>query len=144
MHPFRRFSRTYAVWLTLFFCCQYARLSFSPLLPFPPSCHLVLFLSSHLTVLVTPSYFLSFPSSTLHLSLSPYSSSFSSSLAILLPYSFFSLSLHPSGTFKKGMKVGHRRMKRTINLSSAQALFAQDRESITEAYPGDVIGSAPH
>lgn len=46
-----------------------------------------------------------------------------------------------AGTFRKGMKVGHSRMKRTINLSSAQALFAQDRESITEAYPGDVIGT---
>ena len=31
-------------------------------------------------------------------------------------------------------------MKKTINLSAAQSLFAQDRESITEAYPGDVIG----
>eukprot|EP01038_Epipyxis_sp_PR26KG_P006879 gene6879-9425_t len=45
-----------------------------------------------------------------------------------------------SGTFRKGMKVGHSRMKKTINLSSAQSLFAQDRESIIEAYPGDVIG----
>lgn len=45
-----------------------------------------------------------------------------------------------SGTFKKGMKVGHSRMKKTINLSAAQSLFAQDRESINEAYPGDVIG----
>ena len=45
-----------------------------------------------------------------------------------------------SGTFKKGMKVSHSRMKKTINLSSAQSLFAQDRESITEAFPGDVIG----
>lgn len=31
-------------------------------------------------------------------------------------------------------------MKKTINLSSAQSLFAQDRESIEEAFPGDVIG----
>ena len=38
------------------------------------------------------------------------------------------------------MKVGHSRMKKIISLSSAQSLFAQDRESITEAYPGDVIG----
>lgn len=45
-----------------------------------------------------------------------------------------------SGTFRKGMKVGHNRMKKTINLSSAQSLFAQDRESIEEAFPGDVIG----
>lgn len=45
-----------------------------------------------------------------------------------------------SGTFRKGMKVGHSRMKKTINLSSAQSLFAQDREAVLEAYPGDVIG----
>mmetsp|Transcript_4951 Transcript_4951/g.8063 ORF Transcript_4951/g.8063 Transcript_4951/m.8063 type:complete len:642 (+) Transcript_4951:42-1967(+) len=45
-----------------------------------------------------------------------------------------------SGIFRKGMKVGHSRMKKSINLSSAQSLFAQDRESVTEAYPGDVIG----
>lgn len=45
-----------------------------------------------------------------------------------------------SGTFRKGMKVNHSRMKKQINLSSAQSLFAQDRESITEAFPGDVIG----
>lgn len=45
-----------------------------------------------------------------------------------------------SGTFRKGMKVNHSRMKKSINLSSAQSLFAQDRESINEAFPGDVIG----
>ena len=45
-----------------------------------------------------------------------------------------------SGTFRKGMKVGHSRTKKSITLSSAQSLFAQDRESIVEAYPGDVIG----
>lgn len=45
-----------------------------------------------------------------------------------------------SGTYKKGMKVGHSRLKKTINLSSAQSLFAQDRESIIEAFPGDIIG----
>lgn len=45
-----------------------------------------------------------------------------------------------SGTYRKGMKVGHSRMKKSINLASAQALFAQDRESILEAFPGDVIG----
>ena len=31
-------------------------------------------------------------------------------------------------------------MKKTISLSAAQSLFAQDRETITEAFPGDVIG----
>mmetsp|Transcript_8194 Transcript_8194/g.12425 ORF Transcript_8194/g.12425 Transcript_8194/m.12425 type:complete len:312 (+) Transcript_8194:173-1108(+) len=46
-----------------------------------------------------------------------------------------------SGRYEKGMKVGHSRMKgRQINLTQAQQLFAQDRESIVEAFPGDVIG----
>ena len=45
-----------------------------------------------------------------------------------------------SGTFRKGMKVNHSRLRKSINLSSAQSLFAQDRESIEEAFPGDVIG----
>lgn len=45
-----------------------------------------------------------------------------------------------SGTFRKGMKVSHSRLRKSINLSSAQSLFAQDRESIEEAFPGDVIG----
>lgn len=31
-------------------------------------------------------------------------------------------------------------MSRKINLASAQNLFAQDRESVEEAFPGDVIG----
>lgn len=45
-----------------------------------------------------------------------------------------------SGVFRKGMKVQHSRMRRSINLSSAQALFAQEREAVLEAYPGDVVG----
>jgi peptide chain release factor 3 len=46
-----------------------------------------------------------------------------------------------SGRFEKGMKVNHSRMKgRQINLTQAQQLFAQDRESVVAAYPGDVIG----
>lgn len=45
-----------------------------------------------------------------------------------------------SGVFRKGMKVQHSRMRRSINLSAAQSLFAQEREAVVEAYPGDVIG----
>ncbi|KAG5175270.1 PRF3, plastid translation release factor RF3 [Tribonema minus] len=46
-----------------------------------------------------------------------------------------------SGRFEKGMRVSHSRMKgRTVNLTQAQQLFAQDRESVSEAFPGDVIG----
>lgn len=47
-----------------------------------------------------------------------------------------------SGTYKKGMKVGHSRSKagKKYNLAQAQALFGNDRESVDRAYPGDVIG----
>jgi peptide chain release factor 3 len=47
-----------------------------------------------------------------------------------------------SGTYMKGMKVGHSRSKGTkkYTLSQAQALFGNDRESVEIAYPGDVIG----
>jgi len=47
-----------------------------------------------------------------------------------------------SGKYEKGMKVKHSRSKnnKSYNLAAAQALFGQNRESIDEAYPGDVIG----
>lgn len=47
-----------------------------------------------------------------------------------------------SGTFQKGMKVGHSRSKlsKKYNLAQAQNLFGSDRETIDIAYPGDVIG----
>ena len=45
-----------------------------------------------------------------------------------------------SGRFEKGMKVQHSRLKRQVNLAQATALFGQERETIEEAYPGDVIG----
>ena len=47
-----------------------------------------------------------------------------------------------SGTYEKGMKVGHSRSKagKKYNLAQAQALFGSDRSSVELAYPGDVIG----
>lgn len=47
-----------------------------------------------------------------------------------------------SGTYEKGMKVGHSRSKagKRYNLAQAQALFGSDRSSVEVAYPGDVIG----
>jgi peptide chain release factor 3 len=47
-----------------------------------------------------------------------------------------------SGTYEKGMKVGHSRSKggKKYTLAQAQALFGNDRESVEVAYPGDVIG----
>ncbi|MBD2085000.1 peptide chain release factor 3 [Trichocoleus sp. ST-U3] len=45
-----------------------------------------------------------------------------------------------TGKFEKDMTVNHARTGKTVRLSRPQKLFAQDRESIEEAYPGDVIG----
>ena len=45
-----------------------------------------------------------------------------------------------TGKFEKDMVVSHARTGKTVRLSRPQKLFAQDRESIEEAYPGDVIG----
>jgi peptide chain release factor 3 len=45
-----------------------------------------------------------------------------------------------SGKFEKDMVVHHARTGKAIRLSRPQKLFAQDREVIEEAYPGDVIG----
>ena len=45
-----------------------------------------------------------------------------------------------SGKFEKDMVVNHARTGKQVRLSRPQKLFAQDREVIEEAYPGDVIG----
>jgi peptide chain release factor 3 len=45
-----------------------------------------------------------------------------------------------SGKFEKDMTVSHARTGKQVRLSRPQKLFAQDREVIEEAYPGDVIG----
>lgn len=45
-----------------------------------------------------------------------------------------------SGKFEKDMTVNLARTGKTVRLSRPQKLFAQDREVIEEAYPGDVIG----
>ena len=45
-----------------------------------------------------------------------------------------------TGKFEKDMNVIHARTGKTVRLSRPQKLFAQDRESIEVAYPGDVIG----
>ena len=42
--------------------------------------------------------------------------------------------------FEKDMTVKHARTGKTVRLSRPQKLFAQDRDSIDIAYPGDVIG----
>jgi len=45
-----------------------------------------------------------------------------------------------TGKFEKDMNVNHARTGKSIRLSRPQKLFAQGRESIEEAYAGDVIG----
>lgn len=45
-----------------------------------------------------------------------------------------------SGKFEKDMVVNHARLNKTVRLSHPQKLFGQGRESLSEAYPGDVIG----
>lgn len=45
-----------------------------------------------------------------------------------------------SGSFEKGMEVYHMQGEKKIKLAQPQQFLAQDREIITEAYAGDVIG----
>ncbi|TAD78892.1 MAG: peptide chain release factor 3 [Oscillatoriales cyanobacterium] len=45
-----------------------------------------------------------------------------------------------SGRFEKDMVVTHARSGKSLRLARPQKLFAQDRESVEEAYAGDVIG----
>ncbi|QGU00322.1 Peptide chain release factor 3 [Candidatus Syntrophocurvum alkaliphilum] len=45
-----------------------------------------------------------------------------------------------SGKFEKGLAVNHMRSGKTIKLSQPQQFFAQERDIIEEAYPGDIIG----
>jgi peptide chain release factor 3 len=45
-----------------------------------------------------------------------------------------------SGKFERDMMVHHSRTGKKVRLSNAQKLFGRDRETIDEAYAGDVIG----
>ena len=49
-----------------------------------------------------------------------------------------------SGKFTRDMTVTHGRTGRRVRLSSAHKLFAQERETVDEAYAGDVIGLVGH
>ena len=49
-----------------------------------------------------------------------------------------------SGKFTRDMMVVHSRTGRTVRLSSSHKLFGQERETVDEAYPGDVIGLVGH
>jgi peptide chain release factor 3 len=45
-----------------------------------------------------------------------------------------------SGRFEKDMTVFHTRLNRSVRMSRPHRLFAQKRETVDEAFPGDVIG----
>ncbi len=45
-----------------------------------------------------------------------------------------------SGRFEKDMMVHHPRLGKKVRMSRPHRLFARDRETVDEAYPGDVIG----
>ncbi|MEN6370393.1 MAG: peptide chain release factor 3 [Armatimonadota bacterium] len=45
-----------------------------------------------------------------------------------------------SGKFEKDMQVYHSRLKTKMRLSRPHKLFARDRDTVEEAYPGDILG----
>ena len=45
-----------------------------------------------------------------------------------------------SGRFERDMTVYHSRLRRRVRMTRPHRLFAQEREPVAEAYPGDVIG----
>ncbi|MEO6005397.1 MAG: peptide chain release factor 3 [Opitutus sp.] len=49
-----------------------------------------------------------------------------------------------SGKFERDMMVLHPRTGKTMRLSSSHKLFGQERETVDEAWPGDVIGLVGH
>jgi len=49
-----------------------------------------------------------------------------------------------SGKFERDMMVTHQRSGKSVRLSSSHKLFGQDRETVDEAWPGDVIGLVGH
>ena len=49
-----------------------------------------------------------------------------------------------SGKFERDMIVRHSRSENKVRLSSSHKLFGNERETVNEAYPGDVIGLVGH
>jgi peptide chain release factor 3 len=45
-----------------------------------------------------------------------------------------------SGRFERGMNALHTRTNKPLKLARAHTLFAQERQTVDEAYPGDIIG----
>ena len=49
-----------------------------------------------------------------------------------------------SGKYTKGMKLQHVRMNKQVQIANALTFVAGERESLEEAYPGDIIGLHNH
>ena len=49
-----------------------------------------------------------------------------------------------SGKFERDMTVHHSRSEKKVRLSSSHKLFGNERETVDEAFPGDVIGLVGH
>ena len=49
-----------------------------------------------------------------------------------------------SGKFERDMLATHSRTGKKVRLSSSHKLFANERETVNEAYPGDIIGLVGH
>lgn len=49
-----------------------------------------------------------------------------------------------SGKFERDMTVLHSRTGKKVRLSSSHKLFANERETVDEAFPGDIIGLVGH
>lgn len=45
-----------------------------------------------------------------------------------------------SGEFERGMKVQHQRLERELRLAYANTFMARDRETVDNAYAGDILG----
>jgi peptide chain release factor 3 len=49
-----------------------------------------------------------------------------------------------TGKFERDMSVWHSRSEKKVRLSSSHKLFGNERETVDEAYPGDIIGLVGH
>ncbi len=49
-----------------------------------------------------------------------------------------------SGKFERGMKLKHLRLNREVKISSVVTFMASERETVEEAYAGDIIGIPNH
>jgi peptide chain release factor 3 len=49
-----------------------------------------------------------------------------------------------SGKFERDMTVHHSRSEKKVRLSSSHKIFGNERETVNEAFPGDIIGLVGH